>query len=138
MPPSSQKFNKNQREKLASQTSKLIDDDEADADTSEPNSESDLESLTGDDKIPTDPNPDEEDESHESLREQLEGIATRKRRHNELERRTVVARVASLAIAARGLKAPEETLNRALVAKAVKNEDDGEGNHSKKIKSERA
>ena len=142
MPPSSQNFNKNQLEKLASQTSKPIYDDEADADVSEPGTESDLESLIGDEQIPTDPNPDEADEDHESLREQLGGIAIRKRRHDELdqklERRTVVDRVASLAVAARGLKAHQEALYRALGAKVVKNEDDEEETHSKRIKSETA
>ena len=138
LPPSSQKFNKNQLEKLASQTSKPIYDDEADADVSEPGTESDLETLIGDEQIPTDPNPDVADENHEILREQLGGIAIRKRRHDELERRTVVDRVASLAVAARGLKAHQEALNRAFGAEVVKKEDDEEETRSKRIKSETA
>lgn len=142
LPPSSQNFNKNQLEKLASQTSKPITDDEADADVSEPDTESDLESLTGDDKIPTDPNTDEEDESHESLRERLGGIEIRKRTHDEvdqkLERRTVVDRVASLGVASRELQATQEPLSRALGVEVVKNEDDDEETRSKRIKSETA
>ena len=142
LPPSSQNFNKNQLEKLASQTSKPITDDEADADVSEPETESDLESLTGDDKIPTDPNPDEEDESHEILREQLGGIDIRKRRHDEvdqkLKRRTVVDRVALLGVAARELQATQEALSWALGVEVVKNEDDDEETRSKRIKSETA
>ena len=142
LPPSSQDFNRNQLEKLASQISKSINDDEADADVSEPNTESDLESLTGDEKILTDPNPDEEDESHERLREQLGGLEIRKRRHDEvdqkLERRTAADGFGSLLVKAEELKPTIEALDRALGVKAVKNEDDDEETRSKKIKTETA
>ena len=138
MPPSSQTLNKNQRWKPASQTFKPVNDDEADGDVSEPNTELDLESLTGDDTILTDPNPDEADESHERLRKQLGGIDIRKRRHDEvdqkLERRTAVDQ----RTAAREVKASAEASERLLGAKVVKNEDDDVEARSKRIKSETA
>lgn len=87
LPPSSQIFNKDQLEKLASQTSKPINDDEADMDVSEPNTGSDLESLIGDDDIPTHPNPEEEDCSYELLRERLEVFGMRKGRHDEVDQK---------------------------------------------------
>ena len=142
LPPSSQNLNKNRLEKLASHNHKPITDDEADEDVSEPNTESDLESLPGDEMILTDPNPDEADESHERLREQLRGIEIRKRSDDEvdqkLERRTAMDRMASLGDIRREIKPTLEALNRALGVKAVKNEDDDEKTPNKRIKSEAA
>lgn len=87
LPPTLQDFKKIQLENLASQTSRTTIHDEADMDLSEPETESDLESLNGDDKIPTNPNPEEEDEHHRDLREQLGQIEIRKRRHNEVDQK---------------------------------------------------
>ena len=127
MPPSSQNLIKKQPGKFISRTFKPVNDDEADGDVSEPNTESDLESLIGDETISTDPNPDEADESHENLREQLRGIEIRKRGHDEVDQNLVRAEEA---------RARVEALKRVWGLKAVKDEDDEEDTRSKRIKSE--
>ena len=140
LPPSSQNLNKNQGWKPASQTFKPITDEEADTDVSEPETESDLESLTGDDTILTEPNPDEADESHERLRKQLGRIEIRKRRHDEvdqqLERGTAAGSSGSLLVKAEEARARVEALKQVWGLKVVKNEDDDERTTSKRIKSE--
>ena len=127
MPPSSQSLIKKQPGKFISRTFKPINDDEADGDVSEPGTESDLESLIGDETIPTDPNPDEAEESHEKLREQLKGIEIRKRVHDEVDEKLVRAEEA---------RAKVEALKQVWGLKIVKNEDDDEEARSKRIKSE--
>ena len=140
LPPTLQDFKKLQLEKLASQTTKAIIDDEADEETSEPNTESDLESLLGDDEIPTNQNPDEEDENHRDLREQLGQIQIRKRRrdevHQELDVRLLSDEYASLRGVARQVEAAAEAQSPTHGMNFVKNEDDDEEEApSKRIRS---
>ena len=140
LPPSLQAFKKIQREKLASQTSKPINDEEADTDVSEPGTESDLESLIGDEKIPTDPNPEEESHTHESLREQLGGIEIRKRRHDEVDqkldsRSTLDQLKSSKDAPTRDLNLVVEALTASREMKLVKKEDDEEEGRGKRVKS---
>ena len=141
LPPTLQDFKKVQLENLASQTSRAIIDDEADTEFSEPDTESDLESLLGDDKIPTDSNPDEEDENHRDLREQLGQIEIRKRRrgevHEELDRRSMIDGYASLREGAKQVEAAaEEALGLTHRMNFVQNEDDDEEEApSKRVRS---
>ena len=127
LPPSSQNLIKKQPGKFISRTFKPVNDDEADGDVSEPGTESDLESLIGDETISIDPNPDEADESHETLREQLRGIEIRKRGNDEVDQKLVRGEEA---------RARVEALKQAWGLKVVKNEDDEEETRSKRIKSE--
>ena len=127
LPPSSQSLIKKQPGKFVSRTFKPINDDEADGDVSEPGTESDLESLIADETISTDPNPDEADESHSSLREQLRRIEIRKRGHDEVDEKVVRAEEA---------RARVEALKQVWGLKVVKAEDDDEELPSKRIKSE--
>ena len=128
LPRSHHTFNKNQVENFASKHSKTINNGEADVDVSEPDTESDLDSIVGDDEIPTNPNPDEEDENHRKLRERLGQIA-------------IISRVASDGYAsstevARQVGAKAEALGLAHGIGSVKNEIDAEGEaRSKRARS---
>ena len=118
---------KKQPGKFISRTFKPINNDEADGDVSEPGTESDLESLIEDETISPDPNPDEADEGHETLREQLKGIQIRKRGHDEVDEKLVRVEEA---------RARVEELKQVWGLKVVKTEDDDGKIPSKRIKSE--
>ena len=109
-------------------------------DVSEPDTESDLESIVGDDEIPTNPNPDEEDEDDRKLRERLGQIEIIKRRLDEMEQ-TFDSRAgsdgyASLTEVARQVEAKAEALGLTHGIGSVKNEVDAEGEaRSKRTRS---
>ena len=140
LPSSSQTFSKNKLEKLASETSKPVIDDELDADVSETGTESDLESLIGDDEIPTHPNPEEDDYTHESLREQLRGIEIRKRRHDEVNQEFDNRSASELLTPSRDASTREpnlvvQALTPARGMQLVKKEDEEEERRGKRVKS---
>ena len=109
-------------------------------DVSEPDTESDLESLAGDDEIRTNPNPDEEDENHRNLRERLGQIEIIKRRLDEMEQtfdsREGSDEYASLREVARQVEATAEALGLTHEMGSVNNAVDAEGEaRSKRTRS---
>ena len=129
-----------QPEKLASQGSKPIINDEEDPDVSEPGIESDLESLIGDDEIPAHANPEEEDHIHEMIREQLGGMAIRKRRHDDVDQKfdnppILDPRKSSRDASTSDLNLVVEALTPSRGIKLVKNGDFDEEGRSKRVRS---
>ena len=142
LPPTLQSFKKMQRGKFVSQTFKPIADDEAGMDVSEPETESDLESLAGDDKIPTHAN-SEEDSASGVLREKFENFEIRRREHDEVDQefdsRPTSEQLTSLRDAlTRDPNLVTDSLTANLRMRLVKNEDDDEEAPSKRIKREPA